>query len=275
MKKIVIIIIFLNLSCSRVKDKSYQFKSIKCNPEEMPKFDGNKVSILDNEGNALKDTIIGGIEKRRIVFKPCREMIYKAEFKSEKEELITRSRIKMMANGKRWRFQPEKQDEISIQYEFDQKDIDKNKQHQLNKGLDLNMWTGEVKEGIIENVEQVWMHPFRFNQFNFTEVAPFPEVNFPLKIGNRWTARLHIQEGWGDWEDTHKYSEYEIVDRETIKTDLGIIKNCWKVKSIAKFKLGESKFDYWFNEDLGFVKMNYKNYGNQTLEIELIEVNEN
>ena len=54
-------------------------------------------------------------------------------------------------------------------------------------------------------------------------------LNFPLKIGNRWTARLHIQEGWGDWEDTHKYSEYEIVDRETIKTDLGKIE-CYKLR---------------------------------------------
>ena len=31
-------------------------------------------------------------------------------------------------------------------------------------------------------------------------------------------------------------------------------------------------FDYWFSEELGFVKMNYKNYGNQTLQIELIQI---
>jgi len=241
----------------------------------MPKFDGNKVTFLDDKGNPLKDTIIGVIEKRRTVFKPCREMIYQTEFKTEKGELISRSRIKMMAKGKRWQFQPEKQDEILIQYEFTQKDFDRNKEYQLNKRMIADKWAGEVREGIIENVEYIWMHPFRFNQYNFTEVAPFPEVKLPLKIGKSWTGTLHIQEGWGDWEDTHKYSEYKVIDRESIKTNLGQLENCWKIESKAKIELGESTFDYWFHEEFGFVKMDYKNYGNQTLQIELVEVKEN
>lgn len=118
------------------------------------------------------------------------------------------------------------------------------------------------------------MHPFRSNQYNFTEVAPFPEVKFPLEVGKIWTGNLSILEGWGDWSNTQGYFVYEVTTKEDIITLFGKIENCWKIESKATYKFGESKFDYWFSEKLGFVKMNYINYGNQILEIELEEVKE-
>lgn len=128
-----LIITLLIYSCSEIQKSEFTF--IECTPEEMPKFDGNKVTFLDKYGKPIKDSIIGGIEKRRTVFKPCRELIYRAKFKSEKNELISSSRIKMMATGKRWEFQPEKQDEIILQYEFTNGDFNRNKKIQLNKGF--------------------------------------------------------------------------------------------------------------------------------------------
>jgi len=269
---LALIIIFLNCGCTEINKA--EFTSIECAPEEMPEFDGNKVTFLDDGGNPIKDTIIGGIEKKRTVFKPCRELIYRATFKSDQNELISSSRIKMMATGKRWQFQPEKQDEIIVQYEFTNGDFKRNQKNQLNKGFIENKWMKEAIESVIENVEEVWMHPFRFNQFNFTEVAPFPEVKFPLEIGKSWTGNLQIQKGWGDWENTSGYFEYQVTDKKDITTSFGIIEDCWKIESKSTYEFGQSKLDYWFSEQLGFVKMNYINYGNQTLEIELEEANE-
>ncbi|MEM6317009.1 MAG: hypothetical protein AAF960_05025 [Bacteroidota bacterium] len=274
MKNIILFFLLFQLGCANMETNNYQFQPLECNPEEMPKWDGNKVTFLDDAGNPVKDTIIGRVEKRRTVFKPCREIIYQAEFKTAAGNLISKSRIKMMALGRRWQFQPEKQDEISIQYEFTQADFDRNQQHQLNRGMLTDKWTGTAKEGIIENVEEVWMHPFRSNQYNFTEVAPFPQVKFPLRIGKSWTSSLNIQEGWGDWANTRKYSEYEVTNKENLRIPFGPISDCWKIKSKSRFELGESTFEYWFNEELGFVQMNYKNYGQQTLDIVLIEVTE-
>ena len=266
------IILFLCGGCSEKKNS--EFTSTDCAPGNMPEFDVYKVTLLDDYGNHLKDTIIGKIEKRRTVFKPCREMIYRATFKTDKNELITNSRIMMMATGKRWKFQPEKQDEIIVQYEFTKEDFERNQQNQLNKGLLGNRWVKQGIEGVIENVKEVWMHPFRYNQFNFTEVAPFPEVKFPLRIGKTWTGNLNIQEGWGDWENTNGYFVYKVTANEDITTIFGLIENCWKVESKSKYDFGQSRFEYWFSEKLGFVKMHYINYGNQTLEIELEGVND-
>jgi hypothetical protein len=249
-----------------------KFIEIECSAEELPKFDGNKVKILDENLNLVKDTILEQIEKRRDVFKPCREMIYRAIWKDKAGIEITNSRIKMMATGSRWDGQPEMQDEILIQFEYSGNDIIQTKKHQLNKGILDQSWMEQGIEGVIENVEQVWMHPFRFNQFNFTEIAPFPEIRFPLSVGNTWTGNLKILDGWGDWANTTGYFEYEVISRDTIQTNYGLIENCWHIKSKSSYPFGNSNFEFWFHESLGFVKKEYQNYGGQTLSIELEEV---
>lgn len=125
----------------------------------------------------------------------------------------------MMATGKRWEWQPEKQDEITIQYEFDEEDIPWIKQHYVNKKFAVEgSFIPKQTTGIIENVREVWMHPFRSNQFNFTEVAAFPHVKFPLRKGATWTSNLQIGEGWGDWENSVINSNYEVTGKGMLKT---------------------------------------------------------
>ncbi|MDF9794885.1 hypothetical protein OKW21_000148 [Catalinimonas alkaloidigena] len=55
------------------------------------------------------------------------------------------------------------------------------------------------------------MHPFRDNQYHFTEVAAFPYVRLPLEVSKSWTNRLQLGEGWEDWENKNVYSEYKIA----------------------------------------------------------------
>lgn len=246
-----------------------EFSDIFCSPDPMPKFDQNIVTLLDENQNPVKDSVVSQIEKTRIIFRPCREMIYRAIWRDKSGKEITNSRVKIMATGTRWEMQEEKQDELIIQYEYSQRDIDRTNKHQLNKGLLDKKWKKSLPEGVIENVERVWMHPIRFNQYNFTEVAPFPEVEFPLSIGKIWTGNLRIMGGWGDWNGTSGSFHYEVKARETIKTNFGTIEDCWRILSKSTYPFGNSDLEYWFHESLGFVKKEYKNYGGQTLSIEL------
>jgi len=277
-KILILTIVTLSFGCKE-ENKSTENISllnydIICSPDPMPRYDGNKVTLLDDNQNPIRDTIISQIEKRRDVFKPCRHMIYRAIWKSKSGQVITDSRIKMMATGLRWDVQPEIQDEIVIQVEFSERDKEQTKKYQLNKGILDRRWMEQGIEGVIENVEEIWMHPFRFNQFNFTEVAPFPEIKFPLNIGKTWTGQLRIMEGWGDWTNYSGNFEYEVVANEGITTKFGSIENCWHIKSKSNYPFGNSTLDYWFNESLGYVKKEYKNYGEQTLSIELEEIKE-
>lgn len=271
----IFIICSLIIACNPSKQspsKTFSFSEWECNPEPMPEYDGREVTLLDDNQQPIKDTVFYHAKKKRDAFKPCRQLIYRAIWKDESGNIITKSRIKMMASGVRWELQPLLQDEIIIQYEFSESEITNATFHQLNKGILNRPWNDQVREGIIENEEKVWMHPFRFNQYNFTEVAPFPEVQYPLYVGRSWSGNLNIMQGWGDWAHTRGNMSYEIVGQEDLKTKYGTIPQCWRIQSKAIYPFGNSELEFWFSEDLGFVKKEYKNYGNQTLSIELEEV---
>lgn len=276
MKNIIIILLSttLILSCAQTQNENFNL-DIVCIPDKIPDFDGIKVAILNENGKPVKDTIIERIKKKRDVFKPCRQLTYRAILRDSFGNDLSNSRIRITPTGKRWMYDSDMQDEVIIEYEYSTEDFKNSKTYTLNKGLKNHLWQGLTKEGIIENVDQVWMHPFRANQFNFTEVAPFPEVKFPLQIGKTWSGILNIQNGWGDWENSNGSFDYEIISKVSIETKAGLIPNCWKVKSQSSYEFGKSELVFWFNEQLGFVKKEYRNYGGQTLSITLEEINEN
>lgn len=269
---IFLIAICNTMSCQQAQ--TYSFTKIACSPEPTPEFDVTIAKVVASEGQPEREVILNKIPKKRTVFKPCRELIYNAVFFNETNEIITTSQIKLMATGKRWEFQPEKQDEVKIQFEYDTNQEALSKKYQLNKTLE-GMWVFETIEGVVENEEEVWMHPFRHNQFNFTEVAPFPKVELPLFVGKTYNGSLSLQNGWGDWENQGGNMTYEVVKKETIQTKYGQIRDCWFVQSISNFIFGSSKADFWYSEQYGFVKMEYVNYGKQRLTFELAAVNNN
>jgi hypothetical protein len=124
-------------------------------------------------------------------------------------------------------------------------------------------------------VERVWMHPIRVNQYKFTEVAPFPEVFFPLQKGKKWDGgETSIFEGWDEWSGQTVKSKYKISGKATYLLKKGSEISCWVIKSVAKCSSGKSKLLALFNEEYGFVKMEYQNYENEKLVFELIDVEE-
>ncbi len=177
-----------------------------------------------------------------------------------------------MATGNSWEYSDQQQ-ELLIAYEFDSTDVDRINGYAVNKSLDRLFWQKQEATGIIENESSIWMHPFRSNQYNFTEVAPFPSVRLPLEIGKTWSSTLSIYEGWGDWENSTLTNTYEIVGFEELQTPYGQLES-WHVSSITEATFGNSTHNFWFHPELGFIKMVIHNYAGQTLEIELIEVNE-
>ena len=205
------------------------------------------------------------------VFKPCREYVFNARFWSAESELISEDKIWMMATGKPWEFQPESQKELAIQYEYDTSEVGQIVKASINQEIVSQPWERKEVTGIIENENRIWMHPFRSNQYAFTEVAPFPEVALPLEIGKTWGSSLQIYEGWGEWANSTLNKEYEIVDFEQLEIPYGQLE-AWHISSITFAPFGNSTHNFWFHHELGFVKMVIHNYAGQTLEIELLEV---
>ncbi|SMD32101.1 hypothetical protein SAMN04488029_0441 [Reichenbachiella faecimaris] len=236
-------LLFIALGCSENKN----FENIPCSPSDR------------SENDNLKQ-----------IFKPCRKYIYQAKYWDENYNLISDENISMMATGIDWEHQPESQDQIVIQYGFNKDLIDKIDKYNINSQLKQS-WKHKTTTGIIENGNTTWMHPFRQNQYIFTEIAPFPSVNFPLETGKTWESNLNIYEGWGDWSDTEIKNQYEVIGKDSVQLSIGSLE-AWHVSSIGYAQFGNSYHDFWYNNNYGFVKMIIKNYKNQLLKFELIEV---
>jgi hypothetical protein len=129
--------------------------------------------------------------------------------------------------------------------------------------------------GLIENEKNVWAHPPRDRFFQILEINPFPFIQTPYRVGNKWTWSLSIGSFWGDerwksWEGSieNEYN-YEITDKPIINTPIGALE-CFEIKSTATSPIGKTHLTAYFNMDIGFVKLDYTNIDSTKTVLELI-----
>ncbi|WP_271783276.1 hypothetical protein [Aquimarina algiphila] len=136
--------------------------------------------------------------------------------------------------------------------------------------------------GIIENEKNVWMHPPRDKYFRILELNPFPFIQTPFEVGNKWNWSLKIGSQWGDkrwltWEGgiENKYV-YEITDKKKINTAFGTLE-CYTIDATATSRLGETKLTSLFNTEYGFITLLYTNIDGSktTLQLEKVIKKEN
>ena len=136
------------------------------------------------------------------------------------------------------------------------------------------------KTGVIENQNNVWLHPPRDRFFRILEINPFPFIQTPYEIGNKWEWSLSIGKNWGDerwktWEESieNKYV-YEITGKKRLTTKVGNI-DCFEIKSTATSSIGKTHLVSYFNEEMGFVKLEYTNIDFTKTFLELIDFEAN
>jgi len=120
-----------------------------------------------------------------------------------------------------------------------------------------------ARTGLIENGKMIYLHPPRTNGLEVFEIAPFPYIEKPFTIGNKWQSNIHIpaksKEHYKiDFSDVH--SEYTLEGVQTINlNNFGDIK-CYEIvtKSIDPNGNIIVAGKYFFNEEYGFVKTDFK-----------------
>jgi len=207
--------------------------------------------------------------KVRHIFKKGKDYIFQATYKDRNGKILSNSKISIIPSGERISFAPERQDRVTYIYENYQEDSIKLVNHKLNPKY--QNWVNKAEEGIIENIEKVWIHPMRQNQYKFTEVSPFPEIELPIEIGKEWESTLNISNAFGEWANTSGVSEYKIIGRDSFYFQNNKIE-CWKIESKSKFPFGTSFLNYKFNKDYGFVELNYQNYFEENLVVKLVGI---
>lgn len=147
--------------------------------------------------------------------------------------------------------------------------------------IEFNMLlNGESKaisfSGIVENERNIWMHPDRDCLLRILELNPFPYIQFPAERGKKWSWHLTIGSQWGDklwktWEGKieNKYKYKIIAVGKPTETALGELM-CAVVKATAKSRIGKTELTAYYNDEYGFVKMEYKNIDGSKIIINLI-----
>lgn len=133
--------------------------------------------------------------------------------------------------------------------------------------------------GLVENDNNIWMHPPRSRLFAITEANPFPYIKTPYKIGTSWSWKLTFGGHWShpEWlvwkgkvEATY---DYKIVGKDKLETPLGKL-DCWIVDGVSTSRLGKTALKSYFSEQYGFVKLDYTNIDGSKLILDLKKVSE-
>jgi len=139
---------------------------------------------------------------------------------------------------------------------------------------DPGSFTFSSTSGVIENEMNTWMHPHRDKYFMILELNPFPFIQQPFSIGNKWTWSLAIGDHWKDarwktWTGSIKNNyEYIITGRKKLKTKIGELE-CWIVQGTATSSIGTTGLIAYYNEENGFVKLDYTNIDKSKLIMEI------
>ncbi len=151
--------------------------------------------------------------------------------------------------------------------------------YEYQYSVDQGFNTFYSTSGAIENEINIWMHPHRDKYFMILELNPFPYIQKPLEVGNKWTWTLEIGDHWQDdrwktWSGSIRNNyEYEIIGKQKLKTRIGEIE-CWVVQGTAISEIGATGLIGYFSEEKGFVKLDYINIDKSKLTIEIKEIKE-
>lgn len=192
---------------------------------------------------------------------------YKAIVKDSLGNIVTTENIEITPTGQVWEID-RKQTLATFHMHFNLADSLKLAPFPLN-GV-KKAWRKNYQEGVISNDSQLWMHPIRFNQYCLTEIAPFPEVKFPLYENKKWKNTMWIYKAFGSFMGTVE-SVYSTQKPEIKKFDFGEIK-CWKIEATGVHnKLGVNSITIYFHEKIGFVELQYQFFNGMSMQFILTE----
>jgi len=223
-----------------------------------------------NDAGIRDSMIIEEINLDDKVYKPCKRFIFETKMYIDSDFALTDT-FEIRVTGKKF-FTKDLQKEI--EYKYYNPELKSNQINRVLRKLNLEGSMDIVKTsttGIKEREDQVWLHPARGNQYAINEFAPFPQVRFPLKIGNSWTETLSVIK-YGIWENLSVYSEYKVTDTIKLNWKNNEPIECWKIEAQSDFDYREVKVNYYYNELLGFMLTEQDFFGQILTEYKLIDV---
>ena len=208
-----------------------------------------------------------------VIFDSLKLYEYEAIFINSKGDTLTKEKITIKSMNVPWEFQ-KSQTKLYYQYFPDsiglKSFVNPVKKFRKLKFSDLEKFE---ETGVIENESSLWMHPFRANQYVYTQMAPFPEVNFENgKIKKEWLSNRLNFFSWSSYKGIVK-SNYSLGSIINYNLNDQMLYNCFEINAEGVHnKLGVSYLKTIFNKEYGFLEMNYLFYDKTQIKIKLKKV---
>ena len=145
--------------------------------------------------------------------------------------------------------------------------------------LEDPVFSSILSTGLVENDQNVWLHPMRSGFFGALETCPFPYVKLPLQMGQEWSDEMKISNSWsnklwGEWRGKLRLIyHYKVCEQCKLQTSLGSL-NCYVIESTAISKIGTAILRSYYSEQYGFVRMEYEMVSGIKVNIWLEEISD-
>ena len=206
------------------------------------------------------------VNSQKKTFKNGQTYIYATEYKNFANDLIIYDTIKLIINDKPWKGSPEKQKEMIWVYPI-LKDTTI-----LSNIYTLGIVSSDTT-GYIENETRLFLHPPRHQHYTIIELAPFPEIDLPLEKSKEYQRILFTSTGWGEYSQLKIKNKYLIKGSHEIEWNNKLI-NVWDIQSKSHSEVGTSAADFVFNNQLGYIEIDYRFFNGIEISIKLIQINE-
>lgn len=196
---------------------------------------------------------------------------YKALFIDINGDTLTNEKVVLQSTGQAWDVQ---KTQILANYTYFPDSIAyffRDPRFKETQYIHIN---SESRSGVVETDSSVWIHPFRDNQYLYTEVAPFPNVKKnKLIVGSEWSGGItFIMTGWGKFRGRLK-STYHVSNMIEKEFDNQRLSECWVIDATGIHnKLGTSTLNIVYHKKYGFLEMNYVFYNGAKIQFTLEEV---
>lgn len=133
---------------------------------------------------------------------------------------------------------------------------------------------GEIT-GLIEDSTKVFLHPPRNHFLVNTEINPFPYVKLPIDRNDYWELDFSIPNWFMDINNKLKDSSLKITYKRTsevsLRTAIGEVR-AFEYLAMAKNSEIEIRSWYYFNSEMGFVRMQFQTLDGYQIVLDLEKI---
>ncbi len=142
------------------------------------------------------------------------------------------------------------------------------------------VFIGDEYTGLIDNEENVWLHPPRSLLLQTLQASPWPFVKVPFAIGHAWNWDPVWHNPKENFEGKIKFWEgplknkcaYEFLSKENwIMTDRKTVVECLVGIADCSNRIHDTHLKFWFNPNVGFLKLVFDNIDGSTIILEAID----